>query len=123
MERRLLWSCIASMAVGFGGGYGVDGGWLRFVLHHLGGLGAVGLLAYAAAFIAYGRGRDFRRAWAIAFIISALLGLIGAYLVPPGEYGSRPAACGGSVSLAVGLIFIVVWALSKRSPLEAPPPE
>jgi len=104
------------MAVGFGGGYALADGWVRFALHHIGALGASGLLATAAAVIASRKGHGFWRAFSSALLIPILLGVIAAYLVPPGEGGGRPAACGGSVSLSVTLLFILVWALVKRRP-------
>ena len=35
-------------------------------------------------------------------------------LVPPVGDEGRPAACGGSLSLVVALVFLVVWAIKKR---------
>jgi len=49
-----------------------------------------------------------------ALLVPVLTGLIAAYLVPPGAHESRPAACGGSVTLALGLLFIAGSALLRR---------
>jgi hypothetical protein len=113
MARRIVWYSLGLIIVGFGGGLALRDGWLSFVLYHIGGLGAAGLLACAAAAIARRKGYDYWRAWLLACLLPVLLGLIAAYLVPPGDNGSRPAACGGSVTLALGLIFIAVWAVVR----------
>jgi len=121
MARRVTWYSVGLIIIGFGGGYALREGWPSFVLYHVGGLGAVGLLACASAAIARHKGYDYWRAWSLAVFLPAFLGLIAAYLVPPGEQEGRPAACGGSVSLALGLIFVAVWAFAMRSRREAVP--
>ena len=114
MARRMTGYSLGLIIIGFGGGYALREGWLSFVLYHIGGLGATGLLACASAAIARNKGYDYWRAWLLAFLAPLLLGLIAAYLVPLGEHESRPAACGGSVSLALGLISVAVWAFMRR---------
>ena len=114
MARRMTWYSIGLIVIGFGGGLLLREGWPGFVLYHLGGMGSVGLLACASAAIAGRKGYGFWQAWLIAFILPLLVGLIVAYLVPPGDHERRPAACGGSVSLALGLIFIGGWAVMRR---------
>ena len=114
MVRRMTWYSLGLIVIGFGGGMLFRESWPGFVLYHLGGLGSVGLLASASAAIAASKGYGFWRAWLLAFFLPILVGLIFAYLVPPGDHERRPVACGGSVSLALGLIFIVGWAILRR---------
>ena len=116
MAGRVLLLSVGLMVVGFGGGISLADSWVSFTLHHVGALGASGLLACAAAVIASKKGRRFRRAFSFALLIPILLGVAAAYLVPPGEDGVRPAACGGSVSLSVTMLFILAWALVKQRP-------
>jgi hypothetical protein len=52
--------------------------------------------------------------WFFTLLLASLVGLVAAYLVPPGESGSRPGACGGSVSLALGLLSIAGWLVVKK---------
>lgn len=112
--RRMIWYSLGLIVIGFGGGYMLRDGWLEFVLYHIGGLGAVGLLACASAGIAKSKGYGYWRMWLIAVLLSAFLGLVSAYLAPPGYQGMKPAACGGSASLGVGLILIAVWSFMGR---------
>lgn len=114
MARRVIWYSLGLVIVGFGGGYALPEGWPGFVLYHIGGLGTVGLLACASATIARNKGYNYRQTWLLALLLPVVLGLIAAYLVPPGNHESRPAACGGSVSLALGLVFVAVWAFMRR---------
>jgi hypothetical protein len=114
MARRTTWYSAGLIVIGFGGGLLLRGGWPSFVLYHIGGLGSVGLLACASAAIARSKGYGFWRAWLLALLLPILAGLIAAYLVPPGEHERRPAVCGGSVSLAMGLILIVNWIIMGR---------
>ena len=113
MGSRMPIFSLGLIIIGFAGGYALRDGWVSFTLYHIGGLGAVSLLACVTGTIANKKGYGYWRAFSYALSLPILLGVIGAYLVPPGD-GGRPAACGGSVSLAVALIFIVAWAFVKR---------
>jgi hypothetical protein len=116
-KTMALWMALISLGlliIGFAGGYAVDHPTLRFMLHHLGGLGAVSLLASGAAAIAVKRGYGYRGAYLAAFTPAVAVGIVAAYLVPPGPGAGRPAACGGSVSLGIGLIVLIYWAIFKR---------
>lgn len=110
----MIWISLGFILIGFGGGYLLGDGWLEFVLYHVGGLGAIGLLACASAAIAERKGYGYRRAWIVAVLLPVVTGVIAAYLAPPGNRGIEPAACGGSVSLGVGLILIVIWSFIGR---------
>ncbi len=112
---------VVLVIVGFAGGYALADGRTGFVLYHIGGLGALGLLASAAGAIANKKGHGFRRAFLPALLSSALIGLIAAFAMPPTAEGLRPSACGGSVSLIVALIFIIFWAVRKPAASSADP--
>jgi hypothetical protein len=110
----MAWYSLGSIVIGFAGGYMLHDGWLSFVLYHIGGLGAVALFACASAAIAAKNGYRYWMVWLTALLLPVILGLIAAYLLPPGDEGMRPAACGGSVSLGAGLILIIVWSVIGR---------
>jgi hypothetical protein len=116
MANRILLISLGLMIIGFIVGYALPDGWMSFALYHVGGLGATSFLASVTAAIASKKGHRYWRAFSLALFLPVLLGIIVAYLVPPPMNGDRPAVCGGSVSLVVALIFIVVWAFVKRRP-------
>jgi hypothetical protein len=105
---------LALLLIGFAGGYTLRDPRFSFVLYHIGGLGSLGLLASGVGFIASKKGYGYWRAFALALSNSILLGVIAAYLVTPTGDEGRPAACGGSISLIVVLIFVVIWTFVKR---------
>jgi hypothetical protein len=111
---RMILLSLGLLIAGFAGGYAVQSPAVSFVLHHLGGLGSVGVLAGVVGTVAGKKGYRYGSAFWTALSTAILLGLIAAYLVPPSAGESRPAACGGSVSLAVAIIFIAAWAFVKR---------
>ena len=112
--NRLFWVSLGLLIIGFACGYALRGTSMSFVLYHLGGLGALGLLACGSGAIAEKKGYSHWRGFIIALSLSVLLGVIAAYVIPPAGQESRPAACGGSVSLVVALIAIAFWSLKKR---------
>ena len=114
MTRKMTLLSLALLIVGFAGGYVVKNPVVSFVLYHVGGLGAVGLLASVVGTVARKKGYRQVRAFVIALFVSVLLGVIAAYLVPPSGGEGRPAACGGSVSLGVAIVFIMAWAFVRR---------
>ena len=105
---------LALMAIGYGFGYALGYTALGYGLMHVGGLGSLGLLACGVGHMAQKKGYRYWPAFIFALSSSILIGTVGAYLVPPVGYEGRPAACGGSLSLVIALIFLVVWALKKR---------
>jgi len=114
MTRRICLLALALMVVGFGLGYALGYTALGYGLMHIGGLGSLGLLACGAGHIAQKKGYKYWTAFSFSLSSSVLIGTIGAYLVPPVGGEGRPAACGGSLSLVVAFVFLVVCAIKKR---------
>ena len=122
MVKRIRLLSLALLVAGFGCGYAVGHNVFGYVLFHLGGLGSLGLLASGVGCIARKKGYGYWRVFLFAFSSSVLLGTAGAFLVPPVGAEGRPAACGGSVSLLVAVVFIVVWAIKRKRVGSAPDP-
>lgn len=114
IATRMALLSMGLLLIGFIGGYALPDTWMSFALYHIGGLGALGLLACGAGVIASKKGYGFWRAFLFALSLAILLGVVGAYLVPPTGEEGRPAACGGSVSLLVALIVVISLAFTKR---------
>ena len=114
MKRILPIIFSAMLLLGFITGFTVGSETFSFIMYHIGGLGAVGILACIAAAIAGRKGYGFTVPFLLSSALSVVIGLAGALFIPGtrGEDGS--IACGGSVSLGVGIIFIVIWAFAKN---------
>jgi len=118
MTNRMPFISLGLLIIGFAGGYALRGAWISFPLYHLGGLASLSLLACASGALARRKGRGYWRAYSITLILSAVLGIIAAYVWPTSGEEGRPATCGGSVSLVIALIAIVYWAVVKRKEKE-----
>ena len=114
MARKVNLLSLTLLIIGFACGYALSNAIFSYVLLHIGGLGSLGLLAGGAGYIARKKGYGYWPTFSLALSSSILIGVIGAYLVPPAVGDGRPAACGGSVSLIVALIFIAVWSFKKQ---------
>ena len=114
MHKRVLFISLALVVFGYGSGYALGYTALGYVLMHVGGLGSIGLLASGVGYIAQRKGYRYWPAFILTLSSSVLLGTIGAFLVPPAAGESRPAACGGSLSLIVALVFLAVWSIRKH---------
>ncbi len=113
MAGKMFPISLAVLIVGFAGGYVIEHSTMSFVLYHLGGLGAISVLASVTAAIAARKGRGYRRPYLLALVPAIVVGLIAAYLVPPAAGEGRPAACGGSVSLLLGFAALAYWAVVR----------
>ena len=122
ITHGMIWYSLGLLIIGFVVGYMLPDGRASFVSYHLGGLGAVSLLACVSAMIARNKGFNYWHVWLVTVLLSVVLGLIAAYLLPTKDGGAGPAACGGSVSLGVGLILIGVWSFigGRRGGSERP---
>jgi len=114
MHKRVFFISLALVVFGYGIGYALGYTSLGYALMHVGSLGSIGLLAGGVGYIAQRKGYRYWPACILTLSSSILLGTIGAYLVTPAAGESRPAACGGSVSLIVALAFIAVWSIRKH---------
>ncbi len=114
MERKVFLTSLVLLIVGFGCGYSLGYTALGYALLHVVGFGALGIMAVGAGFLARRKGYSYWRSFFLSLTSSVLLGTIGAYLASPGVGESRPATCGGSLSLVVALLFLVFWALWKQ---------
>jgi hypothetical protein len=74
---------------------------------HVGGLGIIGLFAALTGFIARKKGYGYRDAFLLGFGLPILLGVISVLLVDA-------MSCGGSVSLGVALLVVIIYSLAKR---------
>lgn len=114
MNKILLIICIVLLLLGFITGYTVKSESYSLIMYHVGGLGAVGILSCIAGAIARKKGYGFVRPFMLSLLLSFVIGLISAFYIPGAQNESSSIACGGSVSLGIGLLFIVIWLLARN---------
>ena len=112
--KLMILVSVVLLIAGLASGYILRPSSASFALYHVGGLGALGLLASLTGVIAWRKGFQFWRGFLPSLVLSITLGAIAAYLVPPAEGVARPAACGGSVSLGVAVAVLGIWMFVKR---------
>jgi hypothetical protein len=74
---------------------------------HVGGVGIIGLLGGLTGIIAKKKGYDYWKAFLLGFVLPIVLGVIAVLLV-------QPMSCGGSVSLGVALLIVIISSFAKR---------
>ncbi|MEW6411908.1 MAG: hypothetical protein AB1483_05475 [Candidatus Zixiibacteriota bacterium] len=113
-ERRILLICVMLFAVGAVGWVGFRGQMAGYIFAHVGAVGVVGLLGVAMGFIAKKKGRDFITAFLLGWLVPIVLGVAAVFAVCLVGGPGTPIYCGGSVSLAVSVLMIVVYSLLRR---------
>lgn len=81
--------------------------WISFIFAHVGGLGIIGLLGGLAGIMAKKKGYGYWNAFLLGFILPIILGVVAALLI-------QPISCGGSPSLGVALLIVIIYSLTKR---------
>ena len=80
---------------------------IRFVFAHLGGLGIIGLLGCLTGIIAKMKGYSYWQAFLFGLIIPIFFGVLAVLLF-------EPSSCGGSTSLGVALLILIIYTIIKR---------
>ena len=114
MKKILPIIFIALLILGFLSGYKIESENSSFIMYHVGGFGALGILSCIVGVIASHKGYGYLTPLLIALLASIGFGVISAFLIPTSESESNSVACGGTVSLCVSVIFIVLWGLVKN---------
>ncbi len=96
------------------GTFTLEGRLVKAVVNHIGALAIVGLFACLTAYIAYKKGRDQSRAFAIALFLPVILGAVAVLLV---FLSTGHLYCGGGVVLLAIPIIIIVYACLRKKTL------
>ena len=108
MEKRILLIFLATLIICTVCYLSIDEQWVEYVFAHLGGLSIIGLFGCFAGAISKKKGYDYWKAFLIVFFLPMIIGTIAVFLF-------RPIPCGGSVSLAVAILLVIIYSLVKRS--------
>ena len=108
IESRILLLFLGLLIIGVIGYLALRNIWIGSIFAHVGGLGIIGLLGGLTGIIAKKKGYGYRKAFLLGLIIPIFSGIIA---VLPDEAFS----CGGSPSLGVALLIVIIYSLIKRS--------
>lgn len=85
--------------------------WIHFIFAHLGGFSIVGLFACLAGTIARKKNYSYRNAFLAGLILPIIAGFIGVLILFPPD---PTLACGGSATLIVALLIVVIYSFLKK---------
>jgi len=85
--------------------------WVFYLFAHCGALGVMGLFGVAAGALATKKGRDYWPAFYLGSLLPIVSGMVAVLLLLSGEQGRL--YCGGSVSLLVAALVILVYSLAR----------
>lgn len=103
-EIKLLLLFLLLLIIGIVGYFISDSHWLNYTFAHGGGLGIVGILGCCAGIVAMKKGYNFWKTFLLGFVLPIILGFIAAFI-------TQPIACGGTVSLVVAVLILIIYSL------------
>lgn len=107
LEIRILLLFLGLLIIGVIGYFALRNLWIGSIFAHVGGLGVMGILGGLTGIIAKNKGYGYWKAFLPELILPILLGVIAVLLIPT-------FSCGGSPSLGVALLIVIVYSLIKR---------
>ena len=106
----MLFLFLGLFVVGLAGYLLLHNYWVRYIFAHTGALGIVGLFGFWAGLVARKKGYSFWKAFLLGFALPTIIGILSVLvvIVRGGE------GCGGSVSLAISIVVVIIYYLVKR---------
>ncbi len=113
-ETRLCLLFQGLLSIGFIGYFAFRNHWVVYIFAHIGALGVAGFFGSFAGAIAKSKGYQYATALLLGSALPLILGIIGAYLVVLPRDNGLPGTCGGTITLLVGLLVVIGYALAKH---------
>ena len=107
LESRILLLFLGLLIIGVIGYFTLHNIGIHTVFAHIGGLGIIGLLGGLTGIIAMKKGYGYWKAFLLGLILPVLVGVIAVLL-------TQTFSCGGSPSLGVALLIVIIYSLIKR---------
>lgn len=115
---RAKWALLSSLIIliiGCIGYFSLPRGLLIFyIFAHLGALGLLGLIGGAAGILARKKGRSYSTAFILGSLLPIAAGIVAVVIV---VISGGQISCGGSVSLAVAFLIVVLYMLINKKRL------
>ncbi len=112
IEKRVLLLSLSILVIGSIGYFSMDRSlWLFYAFSHIGALGVMGLFGGMAGILAKRKGHSFWMAYSLCSLLPIIMGIVSvlAFLLTTGQL-----YCGGSISLVVAVLTIVIYTLVKK---------
>ena len=106
IESKILLLFLGLLIIGVIGYFALRNLGINNVFAHIGGLGIIGLLGSLGGIIAKKKGYGYWKAFLFGLFLPILVGVIAVLLTT--------FSCGGSPSLAVALLIIIIYSIIKR---------
>lgn len=87
--------------------------WMGLVFGHTAGLSIMAFYGGLTGLVTKSKGYTFKSGYIIGFVVPIFLGVISAFLLPPGGR-NLPLTCGGWTALASGLAIVLVSIFIKK---------
>ena len=112
LETRIFLIFSVVLVIGIIGYFSFHNTLSEYIFAHVGGLGILGLFAGLSGIIAKKKSRNYWKTFMLSFFLSIILGIIAVVLV---FLSQGIMYCGGSVSLAVAVIILIIVLLRRNS--------
>jgi hypothetical protein len=107
IENRVLLLFLGLLVIGVIGCFALRSLWMGSIFAHVGGVGIIGILSSLTGIIAKKKGYSYWKVFLIGLILPVCLGVIAVLLI-------EPISCGGSPSMGVALLLVIICSLIKR---------
>jgi hypothetical protein len=113
LAKKILIASIITFLLGLIGYFIFHDNWVKYIFAHVGALGILGLFACLTGAIARKKRFKYRNAVLISFFPPIFIGTIADYLIDPPRPNGLPSSCGGSVSLGVAIIIVIIYLIIR----------
>jgi hypothetical protein len=114
MENKLNLFLLGLLSASFIGFFALRTHWVGLIFAHTAALSILGFFGSSAGSIAKKKGYHFWAAFRLGFFLPLILGIFAAFLFVPEDRSHLPLTCGGWVSLATGLVIVIVYTFLRK---------
>jgi hypothetical protein len=114
MENKLNLFLLGLLSASFIGFFALRTHWVGLIFAHTAALGIMGFFGSWAGTIAKKKGHHYWTAFRLGFFLPLILGIMAAFIFKPVEGSRLPITCGGWVSLAAGIVIILIYTFIKK---------
>jgi hypothetical protein len=114
MENKINLILLGVLSIGFLGFFALHTHWVGLIFAHIAALAIMGFFGSWAAYIAKNKGYHYWSAFRVGFFPPLILGILAAFLFVPDDRSHLPITCGGWVSLAAGLVIVLIFVFLRK---------